>query len=556
MIIRKIIIINFRLFRNKTICFGKKPVVLLSAANGVGKTTVVDAVEWCLTGDIGRLKTAFDNRSSNTSERKNNSDGILKNRYAGENETVSVELVLLEKGKEKILCRKQTKDELKADFSEVYLDGDKDAAKDFLKKYIGDSFYNYHFCDIQKSFNIQSKKRSDLKEIFSEFITNYDEQLNIANNLLIYKSDAERYIDDLLRKKQYWESIMSNLVSRRAEILQQEVNYQYPESKLYSEERTDIQNMSIDELALQKGELKKIGLVKVKDLLSVLVDNERERTQCLIIKRVLADWEHKQDYIQRAVEINLLNNPGAIPDMIQKLSILKSLFFNRENVIQIIETLNSMGLEFDRTQFTSRLNLIKEKEEKIKTLSSDIELLTKNNKVLELLSKLSSNKRVLIEYRDNSLRRNEPVNCPVCGSNLFATIEDSLLLKEADEYIRQNGEAVGIKESERASCKSELEILYKGIIDEIKLVVARERGQLESQLEEALTLRSEIRPILNDIELLKDNNIEIDIANFSVAELERIYESKKAKCFDDSEEKEIKSAYQQILNVIYYDYSF
>ena len=177
MIIRKITIKNFRLFRNKTICFGKKPVVLLSAANGVGKTTVVDAVEWCLTGDIGRLKTAFDNRSSNTSERKTNSDGILKNRYAGENETVSVELVLLEKGKEKILCRKQTKDELKADFSEVYLDGDKDAAKDFLEKYIGDSFYNYHFCDIQKSFNIQSKKRSDLKEIFSEFITNYDEQL-------------------------------------------------------------------------------------------------------------------------------------------------------------------------------------------------------------------------------------------------------------------------------------------------------------------------------------------------------------------------------------------
>ena len=45
MIIRKIRMINFRVFRDKTIDFNDKSVVLLSAANGVGKTTVVDAIE-------------------------------------------------------------------------------------------------------------------------------------------------------------------------------------------------------------------------------------------------------------------------------------------------------------------------------------------------------------------------------------------------------------------------------------------------------------------------------------------------------------------------------
>ena len=52
MIIRKIRMVNFRGFRDKTIDFDGKSVVLLSAANGVGKTTTIDAIQWCLTGNI------------------------------------------------------------------------------------------------------------------------------------------------------------------------------------------------------------------------------------------------------------------------------------------------------------------------------------------------------------------------------------------------------------------------------------------------------------------------------------------------------------------------
>ena len=55
MIIRKLRMVNFRGFRDKTIDFNDKSVVLLSAANGIGKTTTIDAIEWCLTGEIGRL---------------------------------------------------------------------------------------------------------------------------------------------------------------------------------------------------------------------------------------------------------------------------------------------------------------------------------------------------------------------------------------------------------------------------------------------------------------------------------------------------------------------
>ena len=105
MIIRKIRMVNFRGFRDKTIDFDNKPVVLLSAANGIGKTTTIDAIEWCLTGEIKRLKTAFDSRSTNDSDRKMNSSGILKNKDAGKKDKIKVVLYLYNDEKEIILCR-------------------------------------------------------------------------------------------------------------------------------------------------------------------------------------------------------------------------------------------------------------------------------------------------------------------------------------------------------------------------------------------------------------------------------------------------------------------
>lgn len=131
--IRKIRMVNFRGFRNKTMDFKDKSVILLSAANGIGKTTTVDAIEWCLTGDIGRLKTAFDTRSTNETDRKMNTEGILKNRDAGTKESVKVELWLFDGEKEIVLCREQKKDELNSKSSKVMIDKNEEGRKHLFK---------------------------------------------------------------------------------------------------------------------------------------------------------------------------------------------------------------------------------------------------------------------------------------------------------------------------------------------------------------------------------------------------------------------------------------
>ena len=159
MIIQKVRIKNFRGFcGEKEILFDDKPFVLLSAPNGIGKTSIIDAIEWCLTGNIGRLKLAYDNRSTNSDERKKNLDGILKNKNANSNDYVEVELYFKDKNQNNILLRKQKKDELQVSSSAVTLNGSIEIAKTWLQENIGDSFYKYHFCDIQKSFEMQNKK--------------------------------------------------------------------------------------------------------------------------------------------------------------------------------------------------------------------------------------------------------------------------------------------------------------------------------------------------------------------------------------------------------------
>ena len=201
MIIRKLRMVNFRGFRDKTIDFNDKSVVLLSAANGIGKTTTIDAIEWCLTGEIGRLKTAFNNRSTNESDRKQNTNGILKHRDSSNTSKVQVYLWIMDDENENILCREQKKDELNPDVSKVTLNGNENEANAFINQYVGRSFYNFHFCDVQKSFSVQSTKRGDLEALFSEFITNYDEQKQIAENIEIFADDVERYIEDKKKQK-------------------------------------------------------------------------------------------------------------------------------------------------------------------------------------------------------------------------------------------------------------------------------------------------------------------------------------------------------------------
>ena len=554
MIIRKIKMVNFRGFHDKTIDFKDKSVVLLSAANGIGKTTTIDAIEWCLTGDIGRLKVAFDSRSTNDTDRKLNTDGILKNRDAGVDDTVRVVLWLFDEENETVLCRTQTKDELNPGLSKVTIDENEEKAKAFIQEYVGDSFYNFHFCDVQKSFDIQSRKRKDLKDFFSEFITNYDDQKQIAENLKIFAEDVNRYIED--KKKQMVSSKELAIYEKQLEKAREDAKQMsYPETRFYQDEKLEIVGLNKEELTEQRTKVVNCGYQVAKERLSELVKNEDLKNQQSIIKKIIFYWETKSEDIQRAMKIGFLKNTDAITIREKKLKKLNGLSLSKDMIFREGEDVVALkNNEFTQSDFDEKKSAIKEKEKKVKDLSADIELLSKNNKMLNLLSSLSANKQVLIEYRDDALKENGDVHCPVCGSEIFATLDKELILKEADEYIRQNGEVVKIKEVEKASLETEILELYQKIISSAKIVMEKEKKVLETEIKELKELKDEIQPYFAEVNKLQKIRKAINIEDLTVEKIKELSASVDSVLLKESQDQALRETYQQILAVLGYGY--
>lgn len=554
MIIRKIRMVNFRGFRDKTIDFNDKSFVLLSAANGIGKTTTVDAIEWCLTGNIGRLKTAFDTRSTNDADRKMNTDGILKNRDAGAKTKVRVVLWLFDGEKETILCREQTKDELNPRSSKVTIDESEEIAKAFIREYVGDSFYNFHFCDVQKSFNVQSKKRKDLNDFFGEFITNYDGQKQIAENLDLFAEDVDRYIEDKTKQKVSQE-VIEDHKKQLAKAREDAKQVSYPLTVFYPGEKTEIVGLNKGELTAQKTEVENCGYQVAKEGIYKLVENEALKNQQSVIKKIASYWKTKEDYIQRAVKAGFFKNTDAITILETKLRKLEGLSLSRETIFQDGESVVALEIGgFTQSDFDVDKREIKEKEKKVKDLSEEIELLSKNNKMLKLLSSLSANKQMVIEHRDAVFKKNGIVRCPVCGSESFSTMEEDLILKEADEYIRRNGEAVKKKEVDKTLLQTEIEKLYQKLINCAKTVVEKETKNLEIEISDLKTLKNEIQPYFDEVKKLQKIQKAINVEGLTAEDVGELLTAVEKGLLEESKEQEIEESYQQILAVLGYQF--
>ena len=553
MIIRKIRMVNFRGFRDKTIDFNNKSVILLSAANGIGKTTTIDAIEWCLTGKIGRLKTAFNNRSTNEADRKQNTNGILKNRDSSNTSKVQVFLWIMDGEKEKVLCREQKKDELNPDVSKITIDGNEEAANIFVKQYVGRSFYNFHFCDVQKSFSVQSTKRGDLESLFSEFITNYDEQKQIAENIMIFADDVERYIEDKKKQKVPQEIITNQKTQLQRK--QEEANQvPYPNTIFYDGENLEVINLGRDKLLEQKTKLKNCGYITAKNEIQKLINNDYLNKELSTIKEIIKIRTNKATSIREAGEVGLFNNSGGINTLEFDYQKLNKLKLTRDTILQDFEIVISYDNRIKK-DFESLKQALKDKEEMVRSISSDIDLLANNNKFLKLLSTLSVNRELIVEYRNNILLEHGGVRCPVCGSDNFAIMDERLILKEADEYIRQNGEAVKVKENEKNNLLKEIENIYEKLIGEAKKIVEKQKEVVGEEIIKIRRLSDELKEYFEAVRRIQSSRKEISIENINNDSLENLQKVVESQILSQEEVKRATEVYRNILAVVGFDFS-
>lgn len=552
MIIRKLRMVNFRGFCNKTIDFDDKPVVLISAANGIGKTTTIDAIEWCLTGEIGRLKTAFDTRSTNDTDRKKNTNGILKNRNSSNMSNVQVFLWVVDGENEIVLCREQKKDELNPDVSKVTINGSEEAAKVFINQYVGSSFYNFHFCDVQKSFSVQSKKRGDLESLFSEFITNYDEQKQIAESIDMFADDVNRYIEDK-KKQKVAQELIDSQEAQLVKVHEEAEQIPYPSTIFYLGENAEIVSLSRDELIRQKAEIENCGYIIAQNKIRRLIDNDSLKNQMALIKIIRTFLADKGGDIRQAVASGLFSNTDTISSLVLSIEKLEKLALTKNTILQDVEVVITYdsGSSFQKC-FETIQKEIQEKEKRVMDLSAEIELLTNNNKILRLFSTLSINKKVIVEHRNNILAEHGSVRCPVCGSALFATMDEKLILKEADDYIQQNGKLVKVKENEKTNLLKKIESLYEKMITQAKSVVEKEKGTFEVKVSALRKLNDELKPYFDAVRKLQIIRKEISIEDINNESMEYLQKCIESQILSESAEKEMIQFYQKILTVLGY----
>lgn len=555
MIIRNIRMVNFRNFRDKTIDFNDKPVVLLSAANGIGKTTTIDAIEWCLTGNIGRLKEAFVNRSTNETDRKMNTDGILKNREASINEKVKVSLSLFDGEKEIHLSREQTSDELSPELSKISLDNDEKKAETFINTYVGDSFYNFHFCDIQKSFNIQNKKRKDLKDIFSEFITNYDSQKQIAENLLIFADDVDRFIVEKTNQREKKLELLNDKKTQVAEFRKNPDNLLYPKNLFYQNEILEITNLDKDTLKSQKNDLINCAYQVVREKTLKLIKNEELKDQLNILKKLNTYWNTNRKSIEFAVKEGLSRNSDKIEKIERKLNELNKLHLSKDTIFHDIENFISFDDKYKiYSEYGTDKLSIEEKKRNINKLLNEIELLTQNNRLLKILSSLSVNKQLFIEYRNNVQKSRGIAKCPICGSDQFSKIEEKMILNEADNYIKQNGELVKEKEEKKKILEIEVEAIYQKMIAQTKLIIEKEKDNAEKQIKKLKSLILEMQPYFDEVLKLKKYKPEIKEDLLSDEKIDSLLYDGESLLLTQEIEQDEEIMYQQILMLIGYDF--
>ena len=551
MIIRKVKMVNFRGFREKEINFHDKPVVILSAANGIGKTTTVDAIEWCMTGFIRRLKNSFDTRSPNDGERRVNARGILKHRDANQREKVEVFLWLYDGEKERVLHRVQGKDELNPDSSQLTLDGSEEDAQAFVREFIGDSFYNFHFCDVQKSIHVQSKKREDLTDLFQEFITNYDEQMQVADNLDLFAEDAGRYIEDAEKKKISQEMIES----KKAEIERAHTGVKqvpYPQMVFYEGEQMQITGLSIRELTAQREALGNCGYQVAVGALERLVHNEMLKKERSVLRGIEVYWRTKEATIQQAVAAGFHKNTDAISAVEAKVARLDRWQLSRNTILQDGEGVVSLqSPEFTLPDFNAAKTEIGEKEKAARDLSAQIDLLTGNNRMLKVLSSLSASGEVVRQYRDDAVREHGAVRCPVCGSESFASMEREEILREADVYIRQNGEMAKQKEMEKASLLARIDELYNKLIQSALGVVKKEKERLVGEFHSLKNLKDEIQPYFAALRKLRIMPV-VPLEEMTAEKVAQMLAEVEEKLLEDTREQKTRAEYQQILTVLGY----
>lgn len=493
MILHSIKIKNFRGIHKECTFDFNAPFILLSAQNGMGKTTVIDAVEWALTGTIGRLEAAYNTRSTNDKERRKNTAGILRNKDAAQGDLIQVELRFSADNEEFIVRRKQSRDILKSDESYCeYISGNDQKCQDLLSRINDGKFYQHHFCDIQKSINMQSYKRDEITNLFSEFISEYKEEECVADNLDLFIDDVDLRIEQHKQKKDNIEFQIANAEKSLEEFKNAPMILPYAQDIIFEEETTELASLKEEQLREQLEKLQLCAYRKCSDLLSVVMQDRTTREIIAKLEDLLVHLEKHGDNIREVFQLNKEGNVTLFLESLQQqLDSLKRIKINKRTLPRYIPQI----LQLSHPSFTQEYceavqQEIHKKQAQVKNLETDISVATDGNRVLNMLTDLIGLKDPLLEYRKQELAKTNLVRCPICGSPQFGQLNEDQILHEVRSYITANDRLVGEKKAAIEKNRAEIDARYSDLIKLANIAIEQKQQEYEKKLTHIQTLNT------------------------------------------------------------------
>lgn len=552
--IDKIIINNFRGFKKeKTFEFGGMPFVMLTAPNGKGKTSIIDAIEWCLTGDIKRLHEVYNVRNKNLTEKKKNAGAILKNKGGSDEKTI-VKVYASSGNKEYVICREQENDTLD-DAGIIKVDNlEGEQAEKALNELIDiDNFYKYHFCDMQKTYRFLSNSRENIDNEFSDFSSDYTDVQTVVDNLGLICEDLDRCIDQKRNKK-----IGNDVLAEKEKTVKKYANapeiFPYDKTQLYEGENTDIINMKKEQLSEQLKKLRAFGHERAAEWIEKKIVNDNAKKQKEELQKL------KNEFILHEKDIRCAFEKGAYKE--EALKEVESIFKKYVEMKLTVTNLNEnceflfqiKNKDFNKDFWQEKEDKLNELKKNKKELDDDIRILSKGDKILDVVTTLTTKKDELIYYRTIMKQKNpeQVVLCPVCGSEKFDKIQNEEIAKQAQDYQAEHKNLIEIKKKKLEDIKTEENSIWEQRLNRANKVLEEAASDAKEELEMMTELYNASKGYFSILDNLQKKDTETFSADnmLSVDKIDTAIQSEERKILTQDEIKEIDGRINRIATIL------
>lgn len=492
--LEKIYISNFRAFREKEFDFEKKALILLTAPNGFGKTSLVDAIEWCLTGTIRRLKLCFDDRGDK--DIQNLKKGLIINcnavskqacvkliMYSDESE-MSGQIVVERIANDDKLEPKDT--QLKINISDIEYTGEE--AEKIIGRIISQNdFYNYHICDVQKAFRFLESNREDTYKQFADFITNYEELDAVTDNLDCIQKQLKKEKDKIeseIEKVKKEVQELENIISEHSE---KNILIEYDKSiTIYDGEILDISNIQKSGLENQLRNLNLCLLKIIYDLKTEIAENNKKIEAGEKINKLISELQQNGELIKAAIDSgyksdDLIEVRKRLTEFEKIHSITEKTFSRYYN-----ELLSMNPVTLDVAFISKSEENKKRLNEVLSDLENQIEMASEGNEIMKFFSELLSKKKVMVDYREQQkgINNKETVYCPVCGSKEFDTIPYTEILKRAKEYCDNQNVEIAKKSAKKADIENQIKEIWSEELVHVNAALKEVKDTLTKKVNE------------------------------------------------------------------------